>query len=752
MRRLTTLFVALLALLVLPFNGMAEEVTFDFQNNNGNWPVGEGANYADGNVTTLTMDGVTLTGIQGESMNPVRIMRNNSRGVCLWIYKNTAVKFTAPEGKAVVSIVPTMQSGTFDLAASNGTVNEGSWTGNATEVTFGPNANSTRYIWAFTVTTADENEETVKPAAYDLEAATIADFNAAEDGKIVKLTLDNARVNGYWDLQAAYFVEDASGATVIKGTELTKATVLSGAIVGTKATNSEIDYMNTPAVAVEYQMNVTDATGVEATATTLTGTVMSITDACAQANYGKLITLENVSISGAGQNKTLTDADNNTMKARDYMGVLSSEFVWPEKASKITGILVYYMTGWFLMPVSEEAIVAAGTQPTEVTFNFADPNFREDIGEKLADVKGNIYNETFTVDGVTLQVTAGSAASKLYKDEKIGQNLVTYKDYATLTFRAPEDMAISQIAFTLAKGNLNLTTTAGSISETTWTGNAEGVRFAASGTTNLTNAVVTLVVKSDETTALPEIEYTECADIAAFNALASGTYAKVTLTDAEVTGISADGYSTAWIQDATGGCWIQYCSLIANLKESTKVNGTVYVVARANSGNMQMKDAEGTPNSELTAAEITDYTVVEGTLAEVNVVANKNKVVKISGASFVATGDNKGTLTQGESSIAVNNGNETANQQLHKLAGGWTKDVTAYSNVTIVGILVGNSSKDDTVMQLLPLSMEGSDVTSVESVRVSNQNDNTVYSLQGIQLNGMKKGLNIVGGKKIVKK
>ncbi len=750
MKRLNTLFVALLALLAMPLSGMAEEVTFDFQNNNGNWPVGEGANYADGNVSTLSMSGVTLTGVQGESMNPVRIMKNSSRGICLWIYKNTSVKFTAPEGKAVVAIVPTMQSGTFDLTASNGTVSEGSWAGNATEVTFGPNANSTRYVWVFKVTLADENEETIKPAAYDLEATTIADFNAAEDGKIVKLTLDNARVNGYWDLQGAYFVEDASGATVIKGTELTKGTLLSGAIVGTKATNSEIDYMNTPAVAVEYQMNVTDATGVEATATTLSGTVMSITDACAQANYGKLITLENVTISGSGQNKTLTDADNNTMKARDYMGVLSSEFVWPEKASKITGVLIYYMTGWFLMPISEEAIVAAGVQPTEVTFNFADPNFRENIGEKLTDVKGNIYNETFTVDNVTLQVTAGSAASKLHVDANRGQNLVIYKEYATLTFHAPEGYAITQIAFTAA-GNSNIdkfTASSGAIEGMTWTGNADGVRFAQGGTSYLANAVVTLAAKADATIALSEIEYTECANIAAFNALAGGTYAKVTLTDAEVLGVSADGFSTAWIQDATGGCWIQYCSLIGQLQEKTKINGTVYVVARANAGNMQMKDAEGTPNSSLSATAITDYTIVEGTLAEVNVAANKGKLVKISEASFVATSATAGTLTQGESTIVVNNGGATANQQLHKIQDTWTKDVTTYSNVTIIGILTGKSASEN---QLLPLSMEGTDVTDVRSVRTASLvDDESVYNIQGVRFNSLQKGLNIIGGKKVL--
>ena len=124
----------------------------------------------------------------------------------------------------------------------------------------------------------------------------------------------------------------------------------------------------------------------------------------------------------------------------------------------------------------------------------------------------------------------------------------------------------------------------------TWTGNVEGVRFKQGGTTYLANVIVTLAAKDASTTVLSNLGYTECANIAAFNALAAGTYARVTLTDAEVTGVSADGYSTVFIQDATGGCWIQYTSLNAKLAEKTKVNGFVYVVARPNSGNVQMKE------------------------------------------------------------------------------------------------------------------------------------------------------------------
>ena len=388
----------------------------------------------------------------------------------------------------------------------------------------------------------------------------------------------------------------------------------------------------------------------------------------------------------------------------------------------------------------------AQAQVTEVTFDFASSTIRSVIGTALADVNGNIYNETFTVDNVSLQVTAGSAASKLYKDEKRGQCLVTYKDYTTLTFKAPEGYAITKIAFTAAgSSNINnFTCSSGAVEGMIWTGNAEGVRFNQGGTSYLANAIVTLAAKDGSTTDLPAIEYKECANIAAFNALAAGTYAKVALTDAEVIGKSADGYSTVWIQDATGGCWIQYTSLNAKLVEKTKINGYVYVVARPNSGNVQMKEAEATIDSEITATEISDYTIAEGTIAEVNVAANLNKVVKITGATLEETSATAGTLAQGDVTIAVNNGNATANQQMHKIAE-WAKD-TKLENVTIVAILVGKSATEN---QLLPISITTGE-TGIANVNTASADHVVIYNLRGARLNQLQKGVNIVNGRNVV--
>lgn len=743
MKKLFTLLFVFLAVL----SASAEEITFDFENNNGNWPVGEGANFADGNLTQpLVVDGVSLTGIQGDATQPCRLMKDNSGITALYVYKLGSIKFNAPEGKALTTIAVTMKSGTFDLTPNNGAVADNVWTGNATEVVFNHANSGNRQMLKIVVTIADENDETVKPDAvtYDTEIADIAAFNAIEDGKVAKLTLTNARVNGVKG--GNYYVEDATGATVIKGVELTAATALNGYIIGTKTTDNGIDYMNDPAVAVEYQLSATDATTFEATATTLVGTVMTAEEATTQANYGRLITLENVSISGSGQNKTLKDAEGNTLaiKARDYMGVLPSDYVWPEQASKITGVLIYYMTGWFLMPISADAIVAAGTQPTEVSFDFTNESLHA-LGAKITDPVGYIYNETYVVDNVELQFVSGSAPTRFYTDANRGACMTMYKEYATMTFRAPEGYAIQQITFTAAgNSSIDFDATSGAIEGMIWTGDAEGVRFLNKATPYLANAIVTLAAKSEATIALAPIDYVECDNIAAFNALEAGTYAKVMLNNAELTGISADGYSTMWIQDASAGCWIQYVSLIQKyLEPNNQVNGFFYVVKRTASGNPQMKEAEDTPKSEFTQTPIGEPTMIEGTLAEVNVAANLNKVVKIKGASFKATGANKGVLTQGDASIDVANGTETANQQLHKVE--FAADAEM-NNVTIVAILTAASASKN---QLLPICMV-EEASGISNVNAANVKGLQIYNLQGIRMNSLQKGLNIVNGKKIV--
>lgn len=578
---------------------------------------------------------------------------------------------------------------------------------------------------------------------YEVEAANIAAFNAVEDGKVVKLTLTNARVNA--ELYGTYYVEDATGATAVKGVTLTKGKLLNGYFIGKKATE-DVDYVNTPSQGLEYSITVTPSlSSFEITDAEMTGTAMTIAEACKQENYGKLVTLSNVSISpiGNGMNKMLTDA-SGSMRSRDVFAALPYDYTWPKKADTFTGVLLYYMTGWFIMPISADGIVY--NQPTEVTFDFSDTNTFK-VGTAITDNSAWINNEEYDVDNVVIQITGGSAPSRIYT-AAAGTILSMFKEYATLTFKAPDGYAITKLEFTNvnADNQFSFVPSSGAFTGKTWEGNAEGVRMLNEKSPQMTKVVATLAKKTPETVALPAIDYTECENIAAFNALENGTYAKVKLQDAELTGLSADGFSTMWIQDATGGCWIQYLSLIDEyLEENNKVNGFFYVVKRTASGNPQMKEAEDTPKSEFTKTPIEEPAIVEGTLAEVNVAANLNKVVKISGANLSITSATAGKLTQGENTIDVNNGSATANQQLHKIAE-WTNGTTL-ENITMVAILVAKSA---TANQLLPISISSTS-TGISNIHTEVNAENVqIYNLQGVRLNKLQKGINIVNGKKVV--
>ena len=209
----------------------------------------------------------------------------------------------------------------------------------------------------------DASKNQLLPISFEgtTEAATIAEFNTILDGTTTKLTLDNARVNG--NLYGTYYVEDATGATAIKNVNLSVGTKLNGYITGVKGTE-DVDYVNTPSQGYEYSMTAEPTlSSYETSSAELVGTSMTITEASQQATYGKLVTLSDVEITqiGNGKNKQLKDADGKTMKARDLFGVLSDTYTWPEKASKITGVVLYYMNGWYLLPISKDAIVASSS-------------------------------------------------------------------------------------------------------------------------------------------------------------------------------------------------------------------------------------------------------------------------------------------------------------------------------------------------------------------------------------------------------
>ena len=761
MKKLSTFLFALMALLAMPVSVSADEATFDFENNSMNLPVGEGVNFADGNLTApITVGDVTLTGIDGNQ--PCRLMKDNSGTIALYVYANASavggLKLNVADGRALTKMEVTMQTGTFDFVTETGTLTGSVWTGNATEVTFTRTGTGARKMLKIVVTTDAANDETVSPSAelvFDEEAADIAAFRAAEDGKVIKLALTNAQVNAIDDIFNIAYVEDASGAVEVSGVTLTASTLLNGYIIGTKSSDV-LDFAN-PDAGREIKLAATDDQTFEATTATLTATAVEVAAIANAENHGRLMVISNVEIKKEGRFYYAYSGEDK-VQVKDAFMVLPADYEWPENAKSITGLVTFNGARYQIAPLKAEDIVAAGVQPTSITIDFSDANTFT-IGETISDETGWIINEEYIVDNVALQITGGSAPSRIYTTTA-GTILSMFKEFATLTLTAPDGYAITKLEFTNTNADtqFSFAASSGAFTGKTWEGNAEGVRLLNEKSPQISKIVVTLAAKSDATVALAPIDYVECANIAAFNALENGTYAKVMLNDAELTGISADGESTMWIQDATGGCWIQYLSLIKEyLQENNKVNGFFYVVKRFTSGNTQMKETEDTPASEFTQTPIGEPTMIEGTLAEVNVAANLNKVVKISGATLTMTVTtnkttgavtaNDGTLTQGDATIDVSNGTETANQRLHKISE-WV-DGQTLEDVTIVAILVAKSA---TANVLLPISITNTTGIS-DALHLMNNEElimNNCYDLQGRKVAQPTRGLYIVNGKKII--
>ena len=697
MKRFSTFFAVLMALMAQPLGGLAQEVAlFDFQKNNLNLTIGTSV-AEDGNLSgqDIVNGDVTMRATSGGTMH-ARYYYLASRGNQLQLIKDARLRFTAAEGKVITKVEFRLPVGSNGTSQINWKIDKGggtlstdmkTWEGCATSVRFmagGPCYIDSIYVTTQAIVTPEADEYT--------EVASIAELNKLADGTLAKLTLNNAQVTANGIDGWTTYVQDETAAAhfYLIDQQLQPGDVLNGYMLVTKYTQT-----SNPRIGTSEDFSAETYTVTKGEATALEG---SIAEVKTMDNINRLVKISGVQFDVESKTKgTATDSEGNSIVVFNGTSGMSPYAISGDLQSyasaTITGILYNVSTGLQIYPLSIEK------EP--VIFDFTSETIRENIGTVLADTKGYIYNETFNVNGTTLQVTAGSAPSRIYVDANRGQNLVTYMQYTTLTFRAPEGYAITKIEFKAAgNSNINkLTPSSGEVEGMIWTGNADGVRFAQGGTSYLANAIVTLEAATEATAALPAIEYTECANIAAFNALEAGAYAKVTLTDAEIIGKSADGYSTVWIQDATGGAWIQYTSLNEGLAEQKKVSGTVYTVKRNDAGkDAHFKEAEGTPQSDLTIADLADYTVYScATIAEAN--EHVNQLVKIEGATFTATGATAGTLTLGEETIKVNNGTATANQQLHKIADEWVKDETTMNNVTIIGI-------NTIAYGILPISME----------------------------------------------
>ena len=145
---------------------------------------------------------------------------------------------------------------------------------------------------------------------------------------------------------------------------------------------------------------------------------------------------------------------------------------------------------------------------------------------------------------------------------------------------------------------------------------------------------------------------------------------------------------------------------------------------------------------DLTATDDGTYEAVTGMISEVNVAANVLKVVKLTDVAVKGTKNTEATITDAAgSTLTINNGKNNYFPYIYQT------DLTTidYQNAIVEGILLGGN-------KLIPFSITEQEDNGIVEAFAINQNDITIYNMQGMRQKSLQHGLNIVNGKKIIVK
>ena len=383
--KLSTL--ALLSGWQLTANATTQENVYDFANNNLNLEVATPADWEDptkGVISgqELRQGDVVLTSVDGAKTN--RMWCTNA-GVT-YLQVGGKITITADEGRAITGITFEVQNYKFFLEAQagNGELDATNyvWNGNSTAITFdNENAanewNSQSLLLKMTVVTDDANDETYTPDATTyVEVGSIAEFNALEVGTLAKLELNNAQVNEV-DWSAAY-VEDATGAVEFDGLnlDLERGDILNGYIYVKRGQFYFDEDPDDDVAGRERPQATNDALTSADTYTKTSGnelqpTLFTMEELLNDANFSRLVALNNVAISKNGR-FYVAEADGQQVRVNDMLGYLPLGTEIPENGEvrNITGIFSWNGLAYQIYLTSIET-------PTAVTNINVDNNDNE---------------------------------------------------------------------------------------------------------------------------------------------------------------------------------------------------------------------------------------------------------------------------------------------------------------------------------------------------------------------------------------
>ena len=197
--------------------------------------------------------------------------------------------------------------------------------------------------------------------SYELTVSTLADFNAVESGKTVRLNLDGIRVNAYNPLFWLAYIEDETGLAELNlkrtGIVLNSGDVLSGYIIGQKD-SKELDFMNTYPNMMEQLLNptaYTSALSFTATAGEAQATEMTVAQACQEGNHGKLVKLSNLTVKAQGRFWYGYQGDDR-IQLNDELSVMPADYEWPAAIETLIGVVTYNGVRWQIAPLTAESV------------------------------------------------------------------------------------------------------------------------------------------------------------------------------------------------------------------------------------------------------------------------------------------------------------------------------------------------------------------------------------------------------------
>lgn len=145
-----------------------------------------------------------------------------------------------------------------------------------------------------------------------------------------------------------------------------------------------------------------------------------------------------------------------------------------------------------------------------------------------------VAGKELKVNGIVMTATNGSRMTCLY-GQKTDHNLRVYSEGGSITFTAPEGYNISEVTFNNKSAAFN--TTVGTYQNGTWTGNEHAVTFTANKTVQLNNAKIKLVAVANPTLTLDENAEATVTENALSEAVKAGKAYDVTLTRTLTAGV-----------------------------------------------------------------------------------------------------------------------------------------------------------------------------------------------------------------------